>query len=109
MHGVCCYRRSAIRLKICLYVKSHVETPTDEPKDEWADHMRICITLDAAAVSQTANAARQVRELPPDFSGDRPIDAMYRATMDAGEAPDEALSSLLGSCAHFLCSSKYIR
>ncbi|KAJ7933579.1 hypothetical protein B0H13DRAFT_2306695 [Mycena leptocephala] len=60
----------------------HVECPTPDPKDDWADHTRICVTLDAAAISRTPVAA-SVPQSVPEFTGSEEVDRLYQATMDA--------------------------
>jgi hypothetical protein len=73
----------------------HVEEPMEDEDDEWADHMRICITLDVEAFEQTAVVPEECRERP-NFGGTEYIDRLYQATMDAKETKDEALDSLWG-------------
>ncbi|KAJ7688064.1 hypothetical protein B0H17DRAFT_1203256 [Mycena rosella] len=62
-----------------LVTEFHVETPTPDPKDDWADHMRIGLTLDASQFDRAPIPSRA-----------------HGATMDSRESPDEALDSLWG-------------
>jgi hypothetical protein len=73
----------------------HVECPTPDPKDDWADHTRICVTLDAAAITRTTVPV-SVRQSMPNFTCLEDIDRLYQATMDARETPDKALNSIYG-------------
>jgi hypothetical protein len=70
-----------------------VECPTPDPKDDWADHSRICVTLDAAAISRTP-VPTFVHQPVPEFLGSEEVDRLSQATMDARESPDEAFHSI---------------
>jgi hypothetical protein len=77
-------------------VKSfHVECPTANQKDDWADHTRICVTLDGSAISQS-RSSNFSQHHALDFSGNEEIDLLSQATMAARETPEKALSSLYG-------------
>ncbi|KAJ6448723.1 hypothetical protein C8R47DRAFT_391643 [Mycena vitilis] len=78
----------------------HVELPTEDPDDNWADNMRICITLDAKVFERTT--VLREHQTKPDFGGSEYIDQLYQETMDAKETKDEALESLWGPV---LCQS----
>jgi hypothetical protein len=84
-----------------LVQEFHVELPTEDEDDDWADHMRICITLDFKVFEQTP-AADSERVEVPDFGGSEYIDQLYQETIDAKETKDEALESLWGPV---LCES----
>ncbi|KAJ7153957.1 hypothetical protein C8R43DRAFT_885374, partial [Mycena crocata] len=62
----------------------HIEEPAPDPKNDWADHTRICLTLDASAVSRSAGLIHE-RDTAPDFAGTRPVDILYQETMAARE------------------------
>jgi ribonuclease HI len=81
-----------------------VEEPEANEDDDWSDHMRICITLDAKAFETVEVPPRTTREVP-NFSGSEYIDQLYEETMNAKETKDEALDSLWGPT---LCESKPI-
>ncbi|KAJ7177703.1 hypothetical protein C8R46DRAFT_1328443 [Mycena filopes] len=78
-----------------LVRKFDVALPLEDEDEEWADHMRICLTLDSAAFTQIPRVGR-VTQPTPDFSGSGSIDALYQATLDAKQTKDEALESLWG-------------
>lgn len=71
----------------------HVELPTEDEDDDWADHMRICVTFDASVFTTTQSSARPDA---PNFAGLQYIDQLYQETLDARETKDEALESLWG-------------
>jgi hypothetical protein len=73
----------------------HVEEPTPDPGDNWADHTRISLELDISKVDRTPPATRE-HAPQPSFIESRPIDLLYQATMDASETPEKALESLWG-------------
>jgi hypothetical protein len=84
-----------------LVHKLHVELPTEDEDDDWSDHMRICLTLDAKAFEYEPILPADHSKIP-DFGGSNYIDHLYQETMDAKETKDEALESLWGQV---LCNS----
>jgi ribonuclease HI len=84
------------RSLIPLVKTFHVEEPTPDPEDDWADHTRICLTLDTSSISRSERTTSIQRDLSPDFTGTSPIDTLYQEVMDSRESPDAALSSLWG-------------
>ncbi|KAJ6555928.1 hypothetical protein B0H19DRAFT_1071072 [Mycena capillaripes] len=75
--------------------KFHVELLAEDEDDDWADHVRICITLDSKVFEYAAPLATE-RGDAPNFQGSEYIDQLYQETMDAKETKDEALESLWG-------------
>jgi hypothetical protein len=78
-----------------LVRKFEVASPAPLEDDDWADHMRICLTLDATVFTQTPVVSRQ-RPEKPNFGGSADVDKLYQATMDSKQTKDEALRSLWG-------------
>jgi hypothetical protein len=71
-----------------------VACPPDAEVD-WADHMRICLTVDAAMFEQTPIIPRE-RQARPEFHGSEYVDELYQATKDSKQTGEEALKSLWG-------------
>jgi hypothetical protein len=61
---------------LSLVCKLDVDVPTPDPEDDWADHMRICLTVDASMFKQTSTISRE-RQDNPDFHGSEFIDERY--------------------------------
>ncbi|KAJ7061886.1 hypothetical protein C8F01DRAFT_1231043 [Mycena amicta] len=75
----------------------HIETPCADPADEWSDHMRICLTMDASIIEARRRPQWRPTAPRPDFSGNQDVDMEYQAVMDAREDPEQALKSLWGT------------
>lgn len=80
---------------LTAYCLSMAHGPTADPDNDWADHMRICLTVDATLFAQTPPVLREHQERP-DVHGSENIDELYQATMDAKESTEDALKSLWG-------------
>jgi hypothetical protein len=78
-----------------LVRKFEIASPAPLEDDDWADHMRICLTLDATVFTQTPVVSRQ-RPEKPNFVGSADVDKLYQETMDSKQTKDEALRSLWG-------------
>jgi ribonuclease HI len=72
-----------------------VACPAPDPDDDWADHMRICLTVDSAMFKQAPSIPRE-RQGAPEFRGSEHIDELYQATMDSKQITEDALKSLWG-------------
>ncbi|KAJ7124034.1 hypothetical protein C8R43DRAFT_1135822 [Mycena crocata] len=73
-----------------------IACPTPDPVDDYADHMRICMTVDLAVFVQTPTNISQERQGQPEFAGSAEVDVLYQATMDAKETEEGALEALWG-------------
>ncbi|KAK7006566.1 hypothetical protein R3P38DRAFT_2793694 [Favolaschia claudopus] len=89
-----------VSYSLLSFVKElHVDLPTSDPKDDWADHTRIALRLDIsqlATVSVSKSSRKSQRVQPPSsVSGPRDsrlIDRLYQETMESAQSRDDAQS-----------------
>ncbi|KAJ6527688.1 hypothetical protein B0H19DRAFT_1083786 [Mycena capillaripes] len=64
-----------------LVQKFRIEEPMENADEDWAEHMRICITFYSTSFEQTT-APRERGDIP-EFAGSEYIDQLYQDTMEA--------------------------
>ncbi|KAJ7303792.1 hypothetical protein DFH08DRAFT_825574 [Mycena albidolilacea] len=77
-----------------LVKEFHVETPAANPENDWADHVRICLTLDVSAIQKNNPEPTIQGSARLDLSDATEMDRLYQATLESRENPGQALQTL---------------